>query len=104
MKRWDIYLANVRFEDAPNQSKIRPVIVIDNNTVVSVTINCIKMTSQPPRNGEYVLKDWSAAGLKKQTTVRISKVLKLNKADFIKQIGVVQPIDIVEIQKLLTLE
>lgn len=98
MSQWDIYLANVPFEDVP-QSKVRPVLVIDDTAVI---IDCIKMTSKPPRRGEYVLKDWENAGLHKQTAVRISKRLRLEKARLIKQIGKLQLNDIVEIQKLIS--
>ena len=44
MSKWDICLANVPFEDI-NQTKIRPVVVLDDSAVV---IDCFKMTSQKP--------------------------------------------------------
>lgn len=98
VRKWDVYLANVPFEDLP-VSKPRPVIILNDMTIV---VLCIKMTGQPPRSGEYVLREWKKAGLRKQTTVRVSKVLKLKPGAFIKRLGALQPIDILEIQKLLT--
>ncbi len=99
MKRWDIYIANVPFEDLP-VSKLRPVIVLDSGYAL---IDCIKMTSQPPRTGEYILQRWEDAGLHKPTTVRISKRLALAPDAFVKYIGTLTTVDIIEIQKRLTM-
>lgn len=98
MSKWDVYLANVPFEDTA-ESKIRPIVILDDSAVV---IDCLKMTSKSPRLGEYVLQKWSEAGLKKETAVRISKRLSLNSATLIKKLGSLQAIDIIEIQKRIT--
>lgn len=99
MNKWDVFLADVPFEDI-QESKLRPVIVLEDAIVL---VDCLKMTSQLPRDGEYVLKMWKEAGLKKPTTVRISKRLVLNPSAFRKRIGSLHPIDIIEIQKRLSL-
>lgn len=99
MKKWDVYIADVPFEDLP-QAKARPVIILSDFVVF---VDCLKMTSQPPRRGEYVLKKWKEAALDKQTTVRISKRLSLPPSAFRKRLGALHPIDIIEIQKLLSL-
>lgn len=98
MSKWDIYLANVPFEDI-SQTKIRPVVILDDSAIV---IDSLKMTSHKPRQGEYALQKWKEAGLHKPTTVRISKRLALNSAAIVKQIGTLHPIDIIEISKRLT--
>lgn len=95
MRKWEIYLADVPFEDLP-QSKVRPVVILDDEALM---VDCLKMTSQPPRPGEYVLKEWAKAGLHKATTVRLSKRLSLDKGAFIKRIGELAPVDVLEIQK-----
>lgn len=95
MRKWDIYLANVPFEDLP-QSKVRPVVILDDAALI---VDCLKMTSHPPRQGEYVLAYWEEAGLRKPTTVRISKRLALDQSRFIKRLGSLHPFDIIEIQK-----
>ena len=97
--KWDIYLANVRFEDI-DESKIRPVLILGDNEFMSV--DCIKMTGQMPRTGEYVLQKWREAGLRKPTVVRIGKKIRLSKDDFIMRIGRLDVIDIVAIEQLLT--
>lgn len=71
MRKWEIYLAYVQYEDVPG-GKIRPVLVIDEDTVYPIC--CLKMTSHPPRAGEYELIRWQNAGLRKPTTVRIQNV------------------------------
>lgn len=96
--KWGVYLADVPFEDLP-QSKCRPVIILDDTTVAVV---CLKMTSHPPRAGEYALQKWQEAGLRKQTTVRISKILSLPPSSFLRQLGSLHPVDIIEISKRLS--
>lgn len=93
--RWEVYLAKVLYEDMA-QYKIRPVVVIED---LGCFVLSLKMTGQPPRKGEYVLKEWAYAGLKKETTVRLSKKLKLHPNDMIKRLGALHTADIVEIQK-----
>lgn len=61
-KKWEIYLAKVRYEDIPG-SKVRPVLMLQSGDMVP--IDCLKMTGQPPRIGEYSLKEWRKARLKK---------------------------------------
>lgn len=99
MTPWDVYIANVPFEDLP-QSKPRPVVILADSVLV---VDCLKMTSQPPRRGEYALQKWREAGLLKPTTVRISKRLLLNHSALLKRIGALHPIDIFEIQKKISL-
>lgn len=98
---WEIWLANVKFEDDITRVKKRPVLVI------SPEVSCIislKITGHAPRSefeGEYRIKKWSEAGLDKESTVRVSKRLLLIQTDFVHKIGRLHPIDIIEIQKLL---
>lgn len=99
MTKWDVYIAMVPYEDLP-QAKPRPVIVLsDTGNMVA----CIKMTSKQPRPGEYVLQKWQAAGLRKPTTVRLSKRLLLKPAAFKKRLGSLHPIDILAIGNLISI-
>ena len=97
--KWDIYIADVPFEDLP-QSKPRPVIILEDSVVL---IDCLKMTSHPPRPGEYALQKWHEAGLLKPTTVRLSKSLLLPLNALRKRLGALHPIDILEIEKRISL-
>ena len=98
MKLWEVFLARVPFEDLPEE-KVRPVLILAEGNGF---VECIKMTSKPPRGGEYPLRFWGESGLKKPTTVRVSKVLRLKATSFIKRIGRLSIADIVEIQRLLS--
>lgn len=95
-KKYDVCIADVPFEDLP-QSKVRPVLILD---VETMTVKCLKMTGHPPREGEYALQRWQYAGLHRQTTVRISKCLKLSPDSIRKKTGHLHPIDIMAIQNL----
>ncbi len=98
MSRWEIWLANVPFEDIP-ESKVRPVLILDDSAFL---IDCLKMTSQAPRSGEYLLQKWQEAGLRKPTCVRISKRLALDPSRIIKRLGTLHPTDILELTKRLS--
>ena len=96
-KSWEVWFASVRFEDAPQVAKKRPVLILEDQTAYAV---CLKMTGTP-RPGEYTLKDWAVAGLKKETTVRIGKVLHMQDSDLEWKVGSLTPLDIANIQALL---
>lgn len=101
MEKWDIWLANVRFEDNPEESKLRPVLVIDKQNMFILSF---KMTSHTPRQnfyGEYSIKYYKEAGLVKPTVIRLSKKLLLLENEFIHQIGRLHPYDINEVYKIL---
>lgn len=88
LNKWDIWIADVAFEDDITKSKLRPVLIIDNQKAIILTV---KMTSQPPRinyYAEYQIQEWQKAGLNKPTVVRISKIIKLSPTLFKKKIGV----------------
>jgi len=95
---WQIWLANVRFEDSPEIKK-RPVLILQN---AATYVLALKMTSQPPRPGEYIIKDWQTAGLKKETTVRIDKLLKLSPNTLCHKIGKLSFVDIANLQQILS--
>lgn len=98
VRKWEVYLAYVRYEDIQG-GKLRPVLVIDENTAYPIC--CLKMTSHQSRAGEYELIRWQNVGLRKPTTVRIQKRLQLDKVDFKKKIGLLDPIDILNIEMML---
>lgn len=96
-KRWEVWAANVKFEDSP-VVKSRPVLILADKSIYAV---CIKMTGTAPRRGEYALKDWQFVGLTKPTTVRIGKVLHMTAKDLKYKIGDLSPLDIAGIQSIL---
>lgn len=100
--KWEIWLANFKFEDNPAIVKARPVLVLSTDRVFFLSA---KITSHAPRAGfpnEYRIVRWKEAGLKTASTVRLSKRLDLVRTDFVHKIGRLHPFDIVAVQKLLS--
>lgn len=98
MKQWDVYWADVPFEEDPSQIKTRPVIIAKNGVVYVLTL---RVTSHEPRvydPYDYPLKEWKAANLNKPSTVRIRKLAKLAPNAIRDQIGTLHPADVLEIQ------
>jgi mRNA interferase MazF len=97
--KWEIWLAHVMFEDGTALKK-RPVLVISPELAYIISL---KITTHSPREefeGEYQIIKWREAGLKKQSTVRVSKILKMTANDFIHKIGILSPNDAYEVQIL----
>lgn len=100
MNRWDVWLANVPFEDIPSAKKLRPVLVMDDAVIV---LSVFKMTTHPPRDElDYQLINYAAAGLPKQTVVRLSKLIILDSVDMIRQLGRLSLQDIQAIRKAIS--
>ena len=100
--RWDVWEADVPFEDI-NRSKKRPVVILSEKEALVLSL---KMTSHEPRynklEGEYELMKWQEAGLLKPTVVQCSKVLKLSKdAITDKKYGRLSATDIIGLSQLL---
>ncbi|WP_242347400.1 type II toxin-antitoxin system PemK/MazF family toxin [Mucispirillum schaedleri] len=101
MQKWEIWLAYIRFEDNPDKSKLRPVLVMDKENMYILSF---KMTSHIPRQnyyGEYPIKYYKDAGLVKPTVIRLSKKLLLLENEFVNKIGRLHPFDINEVNKIL---
>ena len=99
-RKWEIWLANVKFDDS-DEVKQRPVVIVENNIAF---ILALKVTSHTPRKGfygEYALKYWQEAGLNKESTVRISQRLKLEEHDLNRRLGRLHSSDILQIQSYL---
>lgn len=99
-EKWEVWLAEVRFEDSPEKKK-RSVVIVAPNIAYYLSL---KVTTHPPRTqypGEYVLQMWQEAGLAKPSTVRASKLLKLRDSDFCGKVGRLHPIDIMELREIL---
>ncbi len=96
-ERWSVWWAVVRFEDDPNESKIRPVVVLDDKAAFCISL---KVTSQKKDDRYYVkLKQWEAAGLSEPSWVRVVGTLSLKDEDFISKIGMLDMDDIYVIMR-----
>lgn len=82
-KRWDIYYAYVKYKEIPG-GKQRPIIVYNDNEMFVVSI---KVTSQAPRPGDYVIQDWAEAGLSKPSVAQLNEMVHIQKLDIKQRIG-----------------
>lgn len=99
--KWEIWIAEVKFEDDLTKSKERPVLVVDKENEIYFSI---KITSHAPRekyDGEYSIQKWEKAGLSKPSTLRTSKRLELIDSDFRRKLGKLSTVDIVEVKKII---
>jgi len=95
MKCWEVYYAEVFFEDDPEKSKIRPVIVLEKGVF---QIQSLKITSQEKNDYRHVeLRQWKSAGLTKPSWVDVSKILQLPETAFKEYLGTIDPMDEIEI-------
>lgn len=85
MKRWEIYWAEVKFEET-EETKTRPVVII-NDTMAFVL--AFGVYSQIPRPGmnDYVIRDWEKAGLQHQSTIHTDRMIKIDKSKVSNKIG-----------------
>ena len=84
MERYDIWQAKVEFEES-DEAKERPVLIWNNQ----VFLVAYKMTGtdRGDDQDEYRIRYWKEAGLTKPTSVRLRKVLRLEKGDLLYKIG-----------------
>jgi len=96
LKKWDIWYANVKFEDS-NDFKLRPVLIYNETTCVVISF---KMTSvdRGDNKTEYHVREWAKAGLSKPTSIRLDKVLRLQQRDFVRRIGRLSAADILQLE------
>jgi mRNA interferase MazF len=86
----EVWLADIPFTTGA-ASKLRPVLVLwtDASDVVVAAV-----TSAPPRSTtDVILQDWSAAGLRLASTVRLSRLDCLEQTLLRRRLGVLTPGD-----------
>lgn len=101
IKPYELWFAKVAHEDNPSVVDDRPVLVID---VKRGIYAALKVTKTAPREsfwGEYSIQRWRQAGLTNPSTIRISKFLKLEQADFRRKIGSLKMVDIAGVQNYI---
>lgn len=101
MKRWDIYWAEVPFEDDPTQTKLRPAIIARDKIETALVIRVTSRGARDCDPYDYEIQDWKAAGLKEPSTVRISKITQILPDKIYDFIGRLSIGDIFEIQRLM---
>lgn len=102
MNKWDVWIADVYFEDDPTQSKQRPVVIVSLEPTVCISL---KITSHKKRDckGEYEIIEWVFAGLNCPSVIRASKICRLKDSDFSRRIGHLHPVDIKNLNNILSI-
>lgn len=90
IKKYEFWWAYVKYEDCEEIER-RPVLVIDQNAFIVA----YKVTSKDRGDSgtELRLQYWQEAGLTQESSIRLSKVLKLVEKDMIAKIGDLDPRD-----------
>jgi len=97
-KAWEIWLAQVRFEDS-SQIKLRPVLVVPDG---HGSFLMVKMTKSEPRSQyEHRITEWQWSGLSYETIIRTGKFLSLGEPDMIHKLGDLHPVDVTGFQTKL---
>ena len=96
-KKWEIWKADVPYEEDKSKSGFRPVVIISETEVL-----VLKMTthqnSAKPKPYEYELMKWTEAGLPNKTFVQCNRFIRLNKSACTnKKYGVLQAADIISL-------
>ena len=84
IEKYDFWWALVKYEDCDNV-ETRPVLIIGKNIYV-MALKATK-TDWGNEGSEFKLNYWKEAGLSCETSVRLTKVLKLTERDLVKRIG-----------------
>ena len=94
--RWEIWNAIVKYEDNPDESKRRPVVILGQQELSVIALK-ITGTERP----EYKIINWSESGLYKQSYIDCSAKLILKANDFHNKLGVLHPDDILKLAEYL---
>jgi mRNA interferase MazF len=97
----EFWVADITFTNASG-SKKRPVLVLwlDGADVVAAAV-----TSANPRSAmDVVLADWKTSGLRRASTVRLSRLDCLEQSLFIVRIGMISPSDAARVRQIWSQE
>jgi len=92
MKISEVWLAKFPLEEGNEYIK-RPAIILD---IDELLVLSVKVTKHEPRqfdNYDLPILYWQEAHLRMASTARISKVISIQKDDFVHKIGDLHPID-----------
>lgn len=102
MNEWEIWLAKVAYEDDPAIYKKRPVLILQSGLAVCLVSKITSHAPRPNYDGEYQISDWQGAGLLRPSTIRLSQRFELKHGYMIRKLGNLQPVDILNVEKILS--
>lgn len=103
-KRGDIILVDIAFSGVVGY-KCRLAVIISankyNTAGIKVIVAAITSNISPPfRPGDYILKDWTSAGLLKPSAVR-GVLATVDKSDIVRKLGVLSTPDLATVEQSL---
>ena len=100
LKQWDVWEADVPFEENVRHTKRRPVVIIDSSLVLVLKLTTHN-SSDKPRPFEYELSKWAEAGLSKKTFVQCDRLIRLSEENFTgNRIGRIHLVDMYGIRQM----
>lgn len=102
-RRGQVIVVNVPFSDASG-AKPRPALVVSADIfhrhlpdLLACPISSQARFPRRPGTGDYPLRDWRAAGLRHPSTVRVSKLLAVDKQIIKRVLGVLSAEDVARV-------
>lgn len=95
----DVWWAKFPYEDNPNEYTIRPVVILDKDTVGLLSVKVTKHKTRDCDPYDTPIMYWNEAGLKLASTARVSKTMILDSSKFKELIGTLHPDDLQNIQE-----
>ncbi len=95
----DVWWAKFPYEDNPNEYTIRPVVILDKETVGLLSVKVTKHEAREYDPYDTPILYWNEAGLKLASTARVSKTMILDKSRFKDRIGTLHKDDLLNIQQ-----
>ena len=94
----EVWWTQFPFEDI-DESKRRPAIVIDDETIAVLAI----MVTSKDRNNPYSIRidDWKKAGLKRESWARIDRIIRMDEWRMEKKMGDLSEADLLKITQLV---
>ena len=91
INQWDIWLVDFPLEENPKIFLPRPVVVLN---VEPIQLLSLKITKHKPRDKyDVIIHKWREAGLKYESTARVSKIIRLSHLKFKYKLGVLDEFD-----------
>ncbi|MFD1362766.1 type II toxin-antitoxin system PemK/MazF family toxin [Lentibacillus salinarum] len=98
-KQGSVWLARIYFKEI-NKSKLRPVVIVNNEIVLDIDVIVAPTTSRKDRNKfDVVLENWRAAGLERPSVARTTKITTISREMLIKRLGDLNESDLNKVLK-----
>lgn len=99
MKKGEVWFVEFPLEENSNKIINRPVIVLDETTLGVLSIKITKHKIREEDLYDIPIVYWEDANLKLASTARVSKIMILNKDNFLFKIGNLHNDDLLRIEK-----